>query len=121
MTEQRDNQLPGGAGTVATTSEGAAAVPKRDVALVHGVTPDGTGLCVIRQREDRIEIGAVKPLREGVPITGEVVTLRPRPEFPLLCDVEVQVEAPKAPAPREPAAALRKGPAQVASDEYRRN
>ena len=67
-----------------------------DVALIHGGTPDGEGLRVIRKRRERIELALVKPLVQGVPITGEVVSLKPRPEFPLLCDVKVELEAPPA-------------------------
>ena len=94
-----------------------------DVALVHGVTEDGGGLAILRQREGRLEAGALRPLKEGVPIAGEVVKLRPRPEFPLLCDVDVEVAAPKTSDVKSPARleAPRKGPAQVASETYRDN
>jgi len=95
-----------------------------DVALIHGVTPDG-GFQILRARENRLELGAVHPLREGVPITGEVVRLRPRENCPVVCDVEVQLKAPEPAADRqlrEPApSAARSGPAQVATDEYRKN
>lgn len=106
-----------------STSAAAPSVP--DVALVHGVTPDGEGLQIVRARGDRLELGAVRPLREGAPITGEVVTLRPRANFPALCDVETHFK-PAEPAsdrrePAQPAVARRTGPAQVATDEYRRN
>jgi len=97
-----------------------------DVALIHGVTPDG-GLQILRARENRLELGAVRPLREGTPITGEVVKLRPRENCPVVCDVEVQLAAPQqahdrqvANAPEE-ASSVRSGPAQVATDEYRKN
>ena len=90
-----------------------------DVALIHGKTPDGEGLRILRRREDRLEIGAVHPLKEGAPITGEVVTLTPRKEFPLLCDVKVELAAPKASS--DVAAPERHGPAQVATDQYREN
>ena len=95
-----------------------------DVALIHGPTPDGEGLQILRARENRLELGAVRPLREGMPITGEVVTLRPRENFPALCDVETHY-TPPAQRASEAAPALprasRTGPAQVATDEYRRN
>ncbi len=99
--------------------------PTADIALIHGVTPDGEGLQILRARDNRLELGAIRPLREGAPITGEVVTLRPRPSMPALCDVEVHVKAPQA-APTDdrqvPRAALsHPGPAQVATDDYRRN
>ena len=94
-----------------------------DVALIHGVTPDGEGLKILRARGDRVELGAVRPLREGAPITGEVVTLKPRANFPALCDVESHFKPAEAASDRqEPAAAVqRTGPAQVATDDYRRN
>ena len=100
---------------------GSAASP--DVALIHGVTPDGEGFHILRARDNRLELGAVRPLREGAPITGEVVTLRPRANFPALCDVEVQYKPPAAQSDRaEPARLLANtGPAQVATDDYRRN
>ncbi len=91
----------------------------QDVALIHGRTEDGAGLRVLRKREDRLEVGEVRPLQEGKPIQGEVVSLRPRPECPLLCDVKVELEAPERPA--LPEARRSGGPAQVATDDYRRN
>lgn len=92
---------------------------KTDVAFIHGRTPDGEGLRIIRRREDRIELGAVHPLKEGVPIAGEVVSLTPRPDFPLVCDVKTELTAPQ--AQTDTAAAPRHGPAQVATDRYREN
>jgi hypothetical protein len=95
-----------------------------DVALIHGVAPDGS-LQILRARENRLELGAIRPLREGVPITGEVVKLRPRENCPVVCDVEVQLKAPQpasdcqVPAPS--ANLAHSGPAQVATDEYRKN
>jgi hypothetical protein len=100
--------------------------PTTDVALIHGVAPDGNGFQIVRARDNRLELGVVRPLREGAPITGEVVTLRPRPNFPALCDVETHYK-PALPATTEttdtspPLLAARTGPAQVATDEYRRN
>jgi hypothetical protein len=106
-----------------TTSPAAATTP--DVALIHGVTPDGEGLKIIRARGDRVELGAVRPLREGAPINGEVVTLRPRANFPALCDVESHFKPTESASDRQESApsalARRAGPAQVATDEYRRN
>jgi hypothetical protein len=93
-----------------------------DVALIHGVTPEGD-LRILRKRNDRIELGGVRPLREGVPITGEVVRLTPRKECPLLCDVSTELAAPRPPADVAEARSTdtRKGPAQVATDRYRDN
>ena len=114
-----------GVGEAATGKASGGAQPEakpsgKDIAFVHGTTADGKGLAIIRQRDDRIELASAIPLESGKPIHGEVVCLKPRPEFPLICDVEVQV-----PAPEEKSAAasvgVRKGPAQIASSDYRRN
>jgi hypothetical protein len=90
-----------------------------DLALIHGRTPDGEGLKILRKRADRLEVGAVHPLKEGTPIPGEVVTLTPRPDFPLLCDVKTELQAPE--PPKDIAPVPRHGPAQVATDQYREN
>ena len=79
----------------------------------------------LRAREDRLEAGLLRAVKEGQPVSGEVVKLTPRPEHPLLCDVEVQVPAGAINAaggsdasPRE---SSRGRPAQVATDTYREN
>ena len=92
-----------------------------DVALIRGRTADGEGLNIIRQRNDQVEFGAVRPLKEGAPIHGEVVTLKPRAEFPLLCDVDVAYAPPEQAADVKKRAEDRRGPAQVASEQYRTN
>ena len=96
------------------------AAPKgTDIALIHGKTADGEGLRILRKRDDRLEVGDLRPLKHGTPIVGEVVTLTPRPEFPQLCDVKV--ELPATAAASDVAAPARHGPAQVATDRYREN
>jgi len=104
-------------------SDGSASAPSKseDVALVHRVTPEGE-VHILRKRGEQLEAGALSPLREGAPIQGEVVTLHPRPSFPLLCDVQVHYAPPQAKSADRPAPAkAKKGPAQVASDAYRSN
>jgi hypothetical protein len=92
-----------------------------DVALVCGVSQDGQGVEVIRKRGDRIETGTVRRLEAGKPIHGEVVRLRPRAHAPFLCDVEIEF----APSARDEgagrAADVSSGPAQVATESYRKN
>lgn len=95
--------------------ESEKAEKKVDVALIHGRTADGQGLRVIRRREDRVELADVRPLEQGKPIHGEVVRMTPRADFPLLCDVETELPAPSA------SSHSHKGPAQVATDTYRKN
>jgi hypothetical protein len=105
-------------------------VPKKpkDLVLVHGPAPDGNGVSVLRAREERLEIGVMRPLEEGRPIHGEVVKLKQRPELPNLYDAETQYAAPEANAaasdratPELAERGTTAGPAQVASDTYRRN
>jgi hypothetical protein len=111
----------------AAAENNANPAPPVDVALVHHVAPDGA-VHIIRRRGDQLEAGALQPLREGQPIQGEVLSLRPRENFPMLCDVDVLYTPPVAataaakPGPTEsPRLARRKGPAQVATDDYRDN
>ncbi len=86
---------------------------------MHGVTEDGDGLRILRAREGRLEAGEVRPLQHGRPLHGELVRLTPRHDVPGLHDVQVLLPhgAPSIPTPQ----AARQGPAQVATDTYRRN
>ena len=105
-------------------------MPKKpkDVVLVHSPTADGGGVNVLRARQQGLELGTMRPLSEGRPIQGEVVKLTPRSEMPLLYDVETELPAAKQgdvakgeePVEQKDARAS-SGPAQVASDSYRRN
>lgn len=115
MTEQRQN---GGPSPVSGEGPAAAAEPATgsDVVVLGRPTPDGEGLSVLRIREGRAELGALQPLRHGKPIRGELVTLQPRPELPIVCDVKVELAL--GPVAQE---ASRHGPAQVATDRYREN
>ncbi len=100
----------------------SAEAPGKDVVLIHGTSPDGKGLAVLRHRENRLESGLVMPIEHGRPIHGEVVTLQPRRDFPLICDVKVEYSPTdnqgKVPTDSR---TLAKGPGQVATDEYRTN
>ena len=82
-----------------------------DKALVLGELQN-KGIAVLRQRSDDapVEAGLVRKVKDGEPIVGELVTLKPTEEGSRLCDVEVHVD-------NRPATA--KGPAKVASDAYR--
>ena len=83
-----------------------------DLVLIHGRTDDGKGLKVIRKRDTELSVGEVRPLEEGKPIGGEVVSLSPRAESPLLCDVRVEADL-------RPAVDGRAGPVRVSSSSYR--
>src|SRR4029077_3748812 len=98
----------------------AMARKKKDVALVYAPADDGDGWRVLRQRRGSkaIETGLIRPLRSGRAISGEVVKLEQREESPLLFDVETDDELSTTPAAPEARAAH--GPAQVATEDYRR-
>jgi len=124
--KSRDQKQPDAAdGALARSSEKRASEPRpdadRDVAIVCGVSDDGQGVDIIRKRGERIETGTVRRLEQGKPIHGEVVRLRPRDRFPMICDVEVEVPARERPDGHHGAPASTSGPAQVATETYRKN
>lgn len=84
-----------------------------DVVMVHSPMDDGQGYHVLRLREGQVELGAIRNMREGAPVHGDVVRLTPRQEHDRLFDVEVLVKSPSR--------SDRSGPAQVATDAYRTN
>lgn len=125
-----DDSENGSAGAPAKAVSESASSADGDVALICGPTSDNKGLSVIRRRGERVELGSVRPLKDGEPLHGEIVRLKPRRDQPLICDVEVQW-SPSEAARREPgvgqsdaALAARPGrgrPPQVATDTYRSN
>lgn len=72
---------------------------RKDIVLLHSPTESGDGIRVIRQRDDSIEVGELRAMREGQPIHGDVVRLTPREDHARLFDCEVLV-------PREATSAL---------------
>lgn len=97
------------------TAAEASAANARDVVVLGPPTADGDGVHVLRARDERLEAGELRTLREGKPIQGEIVSLAPRKDNPQVCDVK-DSWSPPAGATFE---GTRKGPAQVASDTYR--
>ena len=93
----------------------ATDLPDGDVALVFGSNEHGTHILRRRSAEAPIEAGLLRPLREGKPIDGEVVSLKRRRDVPALYDVKSELPDPR-PAPR----ATSDGPAQVATAAYRK-
>jgi hypothetical protein len=94
----------------------ADAEEKFDVILPRAPTEDGEGVSVVRFRDDRIELGEVRPAKEGRPLAGDLVRLSRRADSPFY-DVEVLVAREELAAAAPP----RKGPAKVATAAYRRN
>jgi hypothetical protein len=84
-----------------------------DVAFVYG--KDEHGVHVLRRRspDAPVEAGVLQPLVEGKPITEEVISLRARPDAPMLFDVSTVLDGPPGRAPAE-------GPSQVATESYRK-
>ncbi len=76
---------------------------------------DERGVHVLRRRgpDAPVEAGVLQPLVEGQPITEEVISLRPRPDTPLIFDVKTVLERAQ---PREPG----DGPSQVTTESYRK-
>ncbi len=105
-------------------------VKNQDVALICGKTDDGKGLHILRKRGSALEAGVVQPLEEGKTIHGELVTLKQRGQTPV-CDVEVHYRPEPSPdsdtekkptyTAARPASETRGHPAQVATDDYRKN
>ena len=91
--------------------------PPRDLVLVGGQTDSGEGYRVLRQRNDRFEVGELRELAEGRPVNGELVKLHPTEEHERLYECEVLYD----PAADKSTPPARKGPAQVTSDAYRRH
>ena len=96
---------------------GTAQHKRTDVAWVQGFDEQRKELHILRQRNRTVEAGIVRPIEEGRPIDGDLVRLTPRPEFPLLCDVEEVLQHPDRPKDPPPGHA---GPPMVASEAYRR-
>lgn len=89
--------------------------PKEDVVFVHSAAPGGEGFRVIRKREDTLEIGEIRAAKEGQPLHGDLVRLKPREESDRLFDVETLVSREET----QRALPARSGPAQVATTSYR--
>jgi len=100
-----------------TTSDATTTPPTdaKDVVMIHSPHDDGQGYNVLRMRDGSVEVGAIRNIREGAPIHGDVVSLSQRKENERLYNVETLVKSPR---PSEPA---RHGPAQVATATYRTN
>jgi hypothetical protein len=91
---------------------------KDDVVFVHSKAESGDGFRVIRKREGVIEVGEIRPVQEGKPLTGEMVKLSPRKDHEQIFDVEVLVSKEQV---QGGAARSLSGPAQVATAAYRSN
>ncbi len=92
-----------------------------DVVYLHSPTDDGDGVRVVRARQGKVEMGEVRPIAEGKPLSGEIVSLRPREGSPRVCDVKVEYAKTDDAKPASASGSAAKGPAQVATTTYRDN
>ena len=96
--------------------------PSQDMVLLHGRTEDGVGYRAVRAREGHLELAEVRPAREGQPLQGsELVALHPRPEFPLVCEVEVLYRRDEPGKQAVPIVHEHAGPARASNRSYRAN
>lgn len=113
--------------------EGAeTSAPARDLVLVGGRVDETGGYRVLRQRDDRVEIGELRTLEHGKALRGEIVRLHPTEthgrvfECETLHDTTARTDTVRGDTTPENGEApnletSRGRPAQVASDAYRRN
>jgi hypothetical protein len=88
-----------------------------DVAMVLDRVEGHDAYRVLRRRQpdSEVELGTLRPLKEGRPIEGEVVSMRPREDLPFVYDVKTELADT-----RSERRATSDGPPQVATEEYRR-
>lgn len=95
---------------------GSERTADRDQLLVCGPTAEQDGYHVLRKRNQHIEWGKLQPLREGRPISGEVIRLSQpgtgQAAHGPLFDVDVLLPPPAH-------STTHKGPARVTSMPYR--
>ena len=109
----------GGEATAGSSKDASstATVKGKDVVWVHSPHPSGKGFNILRQRDQRLELGAIQPLEQGQAIHGEVVRLHPREDAQNLFDAETLFSPEPDSSPSN--APSRKGPAKVTSEAYR--
>jgi hypothetical protein len=95
-------------------SDAKAAVdpPLGDIAFVWGKNADGVHILRRRDENAPVEAGLLQPLVEGKPITGELISMRPREDMPFVYDVKSELPAPEQRSSGRPS--------QVATDSYRK-
>lgn len=83
------------------------------------VARDAEGVHILRRRSEEapLEAGLLRPMREGQPISGEVVTLTQRADVPLFYDVRTEFAGPEGGSEKAPGDGR---PPQVSTDAYRR-
>jgi hypothetical protein len=92
--------------------------PRNDLALVLDRIESSDGYRVLRRRaaDSSVELGTIRPLQEGRPIEGEIVSMSPREDVPFLYDVKTELPDQR-PAQRR---LTSDGPPQIATEGYRR-
>lgn len=129
----KSGEAPADAAVLAERSapeKGGAEKKHEDVVLLAGPTADQRGVMVLRKRDDRVELGEVRPVEQGKSLAGDLVKLVPRAGQPRICDVETTFSAEERialagkaerGADRMVARRAHHGPPQVATQRYRDN
>lgn len=86
----------------------------RDI-LILGPAIGSARACIRHRPDHSIETGLAQPLKDGVPIHGEVVQIQPLEEAPGCYEVKDHCSVSRTQPSPKPA----KGPAKVSSDQYR--
>ncbi len=100
-------------------------MPTGDLAIILGRAEGTDGLQMLRRRAEGspVEFGQIRPLQEGKPIDGEVLSLRQRADVPFVYDVKTELPDPRPEAQQLAATDAARlaggGPAQIATDSYR--
>jgi hypothetical protein len=98
--------------------------PQNDLALVLDKAENSDGYRVLRRRaaDSAVELGTIRPLKEGRPIEGEVVSLQRREDVPFLYDLKTELpdQRPVAAAATGDKRLTSDGPPQIATEQYRR-
>ncbi len=121
-----DTATTGGQSTeqaIVSTESNDPASPEapRDLLLVGDRVEQTGGYRVLRQREDRLEVGELRTIQEGQPLSGDVVRLHPTPSHERVFECETLLSTEEATGAKEPLCGTRQGPRQVATATYRKN
>jgi hypothetical protein len=99
-----------------------------ETVLISGFDARTKEVTVLKPAADGVEAAVLRPALEGRPLTGDLVRLTPRPDFPLLAGLKTVLRHPDHRPPGDDAAPPRaasrslphQGPPRVSSEAYRR-
>ncbi len=115
MSEKKVSDAKANATTSEKRGDTSASKKADDVALVVGASKDASQVAVLRKKGDEVSAAVLQAPEAGQPVTGDLVSLRPREDSPLF-DVETVYEAPKG----GETASKGTGHSRPATDQYRK-